>query len=49
LSACTIEDFIRGTGISKKSVFRKQLYERVFRKQFYERVFRKQLYERVVK
>jgi hypothetical protein len=27
--ACTIEGFMRGTGMSKKSVFKKQLYERV--------------------
>jgi hypothetical protein len=27
--ACTIEGFIRGTGMSKKSVFKKQLYESV--------------------
>jgi hypothetical protein len=38
LSACTIEGLIRETGMSKQSVFRKQLYERVFKKQLYERV-----------
>jgi hypothetical protein len=31
LSACTIEDFIRGTEMSKQSVFKEQSYESVVR------------------
>jgi hypothetical protein len=33
-----IEGFVRRTGMSKKSVFRKQLYERVSKEQSYESV-----------
>jgi hypothetical protein len=36
--ACTIEGYIRGTGMSKQSVFKKQLYESVFKEQSYESV-----------
>jgi hypothetical protein len=34
----TIEGYIRGTGMSKKAVFKKQLYERVSKEQSYESV-----------
>jgi hypothetical protein len=36
LSACSIEDFIRGTGMSKKSVCKEQSYESVLRSEFAE-------------
>jgi hypothetical protein len=35
---CTIEGYIRGTGMSKQSVCKEQFCEAIFKKQLYERV-----------